>query len=314
MTCPEAQLNLSLYLYGELEFAKEEELERHLAECALCERALTREKNWHASVNAEKRDLPLNVLSGCRQDLRNALQLSAPSAFKSSFARWAGWLGFSTSNWSFRIAVASFLVFIGFSLGQFVDRNGGNSSLDSTAQMGLLGPYTSHIKNIQAGSDGRVNIIYDQTRQEQVMGQVDSRQIRTMLLAAAKNAADPGLQVDSVDILKSQSGDDVRDVLLDVAEHDGNAGVRLRALGALRQFAGDPTTRQGITFVLGHDDNPGVRSQAIDLLVPLTERTGVSPELESTLKTLVSSEQNDDYLRMRCVQILQNIGAPPVIY
>ena len=37
MTCQEVQASLSLYLYGELDFAREEHLENHLAECAFCQ-------------------------------------------------------------------------------------------------------------------------------------------------------------------------------------------------------------------------------------------------------------------------------------
>jgi len=42
MTCHDVQLQLSLYLYGELNFASEEALENHLSECAFCQRALAR--------------------------------------------------------------------------------------------------------------------------------------------------------------------------------------------------------------------------------------------------------------------------------
>ena len=73
MTCHEVQTNLSLYLYGELDFAQEEALERHLEDCALCQRALAREKEWHASVNSDRQDVSFELLSKCRRDLRAAL-------------------------------------------------------------------------------------------------------------------------------------------------------------------------------------------------------------------------------------------------
>ncbi len=74
MTCQQVQVNLSLYLYGELEFAQEEELELHLADCSFCQMALAREKSWHTSLNAERQDVPLDLLSQSRRDLRLALQ------------------------------------------------------------------------------------------------------------------------------------------------------------------------------------------------------------------------------------------------
>ena len=59
MTCHQVQLSLSLYLYAELDFSQEEELERHLSECDLCKRALDREKAWHSALKAENADVPL---------------------------------------------------------------------------------------------------------------------------------------------------------------------------------------------------------------------------------------------------------------
>ena len=316
MNCQQTQLNLSLYLYGELDFAQEEELERHLDECALCERALAREKAWHTSVNAEKKDAPFDLLTSCRQGLRNIFGLPRSTVRTKSFiGHWVEQVGFSPSGWSFRLALASFLVFIGFSLGQFVNRNGDFASTGAGfSEMGLLNPDTSRIRDIEPGSDGRVRIIFDQVRQRQVVGQADSGEVRRLLLAAMRDAADPGVQVDSVNILKDQNGNDIRDTLLDVAQHDANAGVRLKALEALQRFTGDAATRQGVTFVLEHDDNPGVRSQAINLLAPVAEKVEFSPELANTLEEVMRSQQDDDYVNMRCMQILREMGTPVHIY
>ena len=74
MTCHDVQLQLSLYLYGELDFATEEALERHLGDCAFCQQAFAREKTWHAAATSEHRDVSLDLLSRCRQDLRNAIK------------------------------------------------------------------------------------------------------------------------------------------------------------------------------------------------------------------------------------------------
>ncbi len=59
MTCHQVQTNLSLFLYGDLDFATEDALEEHLAECPACQLALDREKAWHANLNAERADLPV---------------------------------------------------------------------------------------------------------------------------------------------------------------------------------------------------------------------------------------------------------------
>src|ERR1700761_7940188 len=107
MTCHEVQTRLSLYLYGELEFAEEEALEQHVNECAMCERALEREKAWHSVLNAEHTDVPLELLAQCRRELQGAVT-SANAAGESRWRwrRWAESFGFSAPPWSMRLAVA----------------------------------------------------------------------------------------------------------------------------------------------------------------------------------------------------------------
>jgi predicted anti-sigma-YlaC factor YlaD len=97
MTCHEAQSKLSLYLYGELEFADEEALEQHVSECALCERALVAEKAWHAALNAERTDVPLQLLGQCRSELKTAIASGRAGESQLTARLWSdsvprGWL------------------------------------------------------------------------------------------------------------------------------------------------------------------------------------------------------------------------------
>ncbi len=242
MNCQQVQVNLSLYLYGELDFAQEEEVEQHLGACALCERAYTREKAWHTTLNAERADVPLDLLAGCRQELKGAVSRGSRS---SRWWRWQQPLGFSATRWSMGLAAASFLVFVGFSAARWIDRNGLPQALQGggAAEMGLLNPSTAHIRDIQPSDNDRVRIIVDQVSEREITGRVDDDEVRQLLLAAAQDSNDPGIRVDSVEMLNGQNGSDVRDALLRSVRYDSNAAVRLKALEGLRQFAGDSATR-----------------------------------------------------------------------
>jgi len=101
----------------------------------------------------------------------------------------------------------------------------------------------------------------------------------------------------------------VRDALIYAARHDPNAGVRLKALEGLRHFVDDPSTRENLAFVLQHDDNSDVRSQAIDVLAPAAGNVELSPELTGALQAIVRSEQDDDYIRTRSIQLLREVHA-----
>jgi HEAT repeats/Putative zinc-finger len=318
MTCPQVQMNLSLYLYGELDFSQEEALEQHLTECALCKRALDREKAWHSMVNAEQVNVPLEFLSACRNDLKAALPPGRAAKKEQGFSwrQWGSHFGFSLSAWSARTAVASFLVLIGLAAGRWIERHGlpGGISGIGGSEAGLFDPSTARIRDIQPSHDNRVRIVFDQVHEREITGGMDNDGVRRLLIAASKDPADPGIRVNSVEILNNQDGSDVRDALIYAAQHDPNAGVRLKALEGLRRFADDPLTRETLGFVLQHDDNSAVRSQAIDVLAPATGKAELSPRLTGTLQEIVRSDQSDDYVRMRCMQLLMEMNALPDVY
>jgi len=316
MTCQQVQVNLSLYLYGELDFAQEEQLEQHLTECALCERALSREKTWHTTLNAERQDAPLDLLSQCRRDLRNAISSSERTS--RSRASWLNWLeavGFSATPWSMRVAVASFLVMVGFSAARWMDRNGVPlRRVDQSSQMGLVGPATARVRDIEPRDNGRIRIIFDQVRPNEIVGRVDDEDVRQLLLAAAKDPTDPGIRVDSVEILKNDRGSDVRDALIYSARHDTNAAVRLKALEGLSRFAADQTARETLKFVLQHDDNLGVRSEAIDVLASANQPLQLSPDMVGILQQIAGSDREEDYIRMRSIGLLREMKGSPDVY
>jgi Putative zinc-finger/HEAT repeats len=317
MRCSQVQMNLSLYLYGELDFSQEEELEQHLTECALCKRALDREKAWHGAINAQKADVPLELLSACRSELKATLSSAGiTEAEHGSWWQWVSQFGVSPSSWSTRIAVASFLLFAGFSAGRWIDHHGvpGGLSGPSGSEAGLFDPSTAHVRDIQPSGDNRVRIIFDQVREHEITGRMDDQGILRVLIAASKDPADPGIRVDSVEMLNDQNGSEVRDALIYAARHDPNAGVRLKALEGLRRFVDDPATRENLAFVLQHDGNCDVRSQAIDVLAPTAGKVEFSPELAGALQAIMRSEEGDDYLRMRCMQLLRQVNALPEDY
>lgn len=313
MTCPEVQTKLSLYLYGELAFAEEEHLEEHVDECAVCARALAREKGWHSAVNAERSDVPLELLEQCRQEWKTAAARSVRSSNAPSWWSWLGSLDLFAPRWPMRLAVGSFLVFLGFSGARLVDRHGwpGDSGIAADS-MGMINPSSARIREVEPADNNRVRIVFDQERS--ISGPMDSAEMRAWLLAAARDEQDPGVRVDSVEMLNEQAGGEVRDALLEAARKDANAAVRLKAVEGLARYRDDAATREGLLFVLEHDDNAGVRSKAIDVLAPASTTVRIGPDLAAALAGVMRSGQQDDYVRLRCAELLRQMGGAVVVY
>ena len=144
----------------------------------------------------------------------------------------------------------------------------------------------------------------DETRQRIISGSLEDLAIQRVLLAAASDAADPGLRVESMDILKSGAdSSEVRLVLLQALRQDPNAGVRLKAIEGLKSFSAEPEVRKVLADVLLTDENPGVRTQAIDLLVQ-HKGAGMAGLLQEALYS-----DNNEYVRQRCQKALRDMNA-----
>jgi hypothetical protein len=306
MTCQQAQSSLSMYLYGELDFAQEEALENHLAQCAACQLSLTREKQWHTLTNGQSQEPPLDLLAECRQQLRPALarEASPDPARLRTWWRWSLPFEISTTRWTSQVALASLLVAVGFASARLLDR--GSLPLSNINQMGLVNPANMLIRDIRPGDSGQVRIVVD--HESEILGGIDDPNIRSLLLLGARQP-EPGVRFYAVQFLNQQSATDetgdVRQVLFDAVRSDPNPAVRLQAMDGLRRFSNDPAALETIKFVLQHDDDPGVRYQAIDILVPPDHALAMTPAMLQVMQDVMLSSPEDDYVHARCSHALQ---------
>jgi anti-sigma factor RsiW len=315
MTCEEARKNLPLFLYGELSFDEEEQVEVHMDECAECRVALAREKALFQALDGAEMVPAPYALEDSRIELRRQLALAGgPVPGGNIGTRGAGWWDKFREGFTVRfhfapgiaqVAGAAAMLVLGF----LTARVAPNSLLGNWRSAGVLEPATSRVRYVEPLAPGRVQIVIDETHQRVLSGNVDDQAIQRLLLAAAKDQSDAGLRVESVDLLKNNSQSaEIRTALVYALEHDSNAGVRLKALDGLKQFAEDPDTRQALTQVLLKDDNPGVRTQVIDLLVQRHTEAMVG-----VLQELMEKEDNG-YIRMRCQKVLQEMNASVETY
>jgi hypothetical protein len=314
MTCEEARKNLPLFLYGELSFDEEEQMEVHMDECAGCRTAVAREKAMFAALDGAEMVPSPDSLEESRAELRRRLGLAGPAARHQAPLPGSSWWdrireGF-TIHFHFapgiaQVAGAAAMLVLGF----LTARVAPSSLLGNFHTAGLVDPTTSRVRYVEPLAQGKVQIVIDETHQRVLSGSLDDQSIQRLLLTAAKDPSDAGLRVESVDLLKDNSQSaEIRKALVYALEHDTNAGVRLKALDGLKQFAEDPETRQALTSVLLKDDNPGVRSQVIDLLVKRHTEAMVG-----VLQELMEKEDNG-YIRMRCQKVLQEMNASVETY
>lgn len=325
--CDAVRDDLALLLYGELSFDEEERVELHLDACAACRAALARQKAVHAAIDGVGVTPSPALLARCREDLFETLHLedaappAAPARHPAAEESWwaqvvASFHGGIKTSW-LRPAGAFALLAIGFMAARLApvvgvpSLNGGGPAAYGTMDLAHLG--AAQIRDVQTDANGRVNIVLNETRQRTVSGSVKDAGIRNLLVAAARESADPGLRAETVTILVNGAGSaDVRDTLVFALDNDQNTVVRWRALEGLKSYAHDPAVQTALARVLLHDLNPGMRTQAIDLL---TSETGaqIDRQVVGVLQQMVSSE-NDAYVRERAESMLEAVKASAGIY
>ena len=292
MSCDKVERSLSLFLYGELTFEVEEAIHQHLEECGNCRQALERERSLHRALDEAALPVPADLLVECRRDLRRRLGQAAMR--RSLLGRLWDWTGQPVPSGFLRPAGALVLVLLGFVAAR----------LTTPKAPPEAGPVATQVRYLEPAEPGSVRLVVDETRQRVLSGKMGDAAIQQLLLAAARDPADPALRLDSVDILSTHgASDEVRQALLHAVQYDPNAGVRLKAIEGLKLYGANPETRSVLSKVLLSDDNVGVRAQAIDLLVQHKEMA-----LIGTLQRLMEREPND-YIRLRSQRALQAMNA-----
>jgi hypothetical protein len=308
MNCEDVRKQLSLLVYGELNFDEEEAVESHIDACSGCREDLAVERRLHEAVATAEAEPPQDLLSQCRRELRYNVRDLAPApkdapekrGFLESVGQWfvvpQGWL---------KPLGAVALLALGFFAARLTTVSNPGASTPVINRSGIVAePVSTRVRTIEPDASGHVQLVVEETRQRVLRGTIDDEQIRQMLLTAAKDPADPGLRVESVDLLKSQpESAEVRKALLASLQHDPNAGVRLKAIEGLKAFAGDSETRKVLAEVLLSDDCPGIRTQAIDLLVQKRE-----PSVVGVLQQVLQKEDNN-YVRLRSQEALRRMNA-----
>ncbi len=297
MNCESANRQLFLHLYGELSFDEEEALEQHLEGCAACRGEMNALKALHRLADGAEVVPPAGLLESCRADLARRIGSEAPARRAGWWSRFWKW---RPTELAWKPAVALALVALGFFAARLSSPElGGGPRL-----AGVSEPVASRVRYIEPEASGKVQIVLEETRQRVLSGRLDEAPIRQLLIEAAGDREDPGLRVESIDILKSQSASsEVHRTLLAALRNDPDSGVRLKALEGLKAFPLDAETSQAVSQTLLSDENPSVRALAVNLLVE-----GKQQDVVGVLQELLRKEKND-YIRERSARALREMRA-----
>jgi hypothetical protein len=316
MKCEWVQQNIVLFVYDELPDDARFELEQHVSRCTGCAAELESAKRFRTDFSGSPiQDPSPNFLAASRMKLQEALESAEQGA-------WWHRLVFDPMAWMHQVrfapALAAAIFIVGFAggigatykmvKGGVSDVSSGAGSITTPTQSSLgasLGTSVGAIQSVaqQPGSN-LVTVKYDAVSPQVRTGSLNDPNIQQLLLYAARNNFNPGVRMDSVDLLTQQPNDThVREALIYALRYDSNTGVRLKALDGLGPAVKvDVQVRDAVLESLMADSNPGVRIEALRLLMPVRADSSV----RIVLQRLAAKDENR-YIRSQARTLLSQL-------
>ena len=308
MKCEWVQQNVVLYVYDELPDDARHELEQHVARCSNCAAELNSLKQLRSDFAQPIQEPSPNLLVESRMKLQEALESAEQGA-------WWHRLVFDPAVWFHQVrfapALAAAIFIVGFAggigatykivKGNPVVENATSNVAVPTTQATISG-VTSIVQ--QPGSN-EVTVKYDTVAPQQKTGSLSDPSIQQLLLYAARNNFNPGVRMDSVDLLTKQPDNThVREALLYALRYDSNTGVRLKALDGLGPYVKDDVqVRDAVLESLMSDTNPGIRTEALDLLKPVRGDSSV----RIVLQHLAQKKDENRYIRSQAQSMVAQL-------
>ncbi len=321
MTCNEIQTMIVLAVYGELADDRLHVLQQHLQRCPACgmdlEQALAMKTLADAVPVAEPE---ANLVARSRMRLEDALDRLPPKRW---YDRAAEWLTRSAAGMAAAPMAASFLLLTGMGAGlvagyhvavrhamQAAMRQGEEATATLTtdpANTTSLAKTTSaaNLSDVaevsQTPKTGVIDVRYSTMEPRRAQGTLEDPQIRTLLMFAAQEAANPAVRDHSIALLAAAcsqgkecagpetEGGSLRDALMIALRYDRSAEVREKALDGLQPYVSqDVEVRNALLEAVMDDPDAHVRSRAITMLTPVDADTSV----RQVLSTAAEQDRN----------------------
>jgi hypothetical protein len=324
MNCEQAEECIVLAVYGELPDEQAHQLELHLASCERCRAEMEAVAGLQKAMSVVPAvDPSPSLLARTRVRLDEALEAIPQSGFFlrrwQSFRRGAG-----------RVAsapiMASAVLLMGACAGGWGGYHVGRRAV-APKHPALVAksaaPAVPILAQLDAAQIARVSSVtqetgtqelevrFDRVVPETVFGTVDDPEIRRLLVAAARDHADPRAHANSVNLLAQEcrSGREcangpVRNALMVALRYDRSAAVRQRALEGLQPYiAEDVGVRDAVLEALLNDPDPGIRTEAIGLLTPVEADSSVQAVLQT-----VANQDDNPYIRTVSREFLEQVS------
>ncbi len=174
---------------------------------------------------------------------------------------------------------------------------------------------TSDLHLIDAGGkDGTVEFTFEAVTPMHVRGNINDDKVQKILARALVNEDNAGVRLQTVNAIASQAPDqknpdpEVKAALISALKGDQNPGVRQEALRVLLRYTLDDEIKQALVYTLTHDKNSGMRIAAINGLAAASiEGHRLDQDILTILKQKIESD-NNNYVRRQARTVVEEVA------
>jgi hypothetical protein len=305
---------LHLSFIGEIGEEQKNELKRHLIECSECRDELESYRKIDEYLSeARKKKVSDEFLYDARTELRTRLRIERSKGNTLSNLIY-NFTSFFSSNWkyvSYGAAGAAAGILVGFLLFKGPAVGGTNPQLITAGN--TYPEEAANISNIRLidpdPTDDQVELSFDAVKQVRVSGSISDEKIRSVLMYAMMNGNNPGIRLNSLNLLNSSSGtpydSEIKEAITSAVKYDDNPGVRREALKVLKNFTFDQDVKRSYIYVILNDTSSAMRIEAINGLVEAGRNGMVLSEEEQKIFRERLLQDENSYIQLRARTVLE---------
>jgi hypothetical protein len=172
---------------------------------------------------------------------------------------------------------------------------------------------TTGIRNIRLidtdPNDDQIELSFEAVRQVNVSGNINDETIRSVLMYAMMNGNNPGVRLNSLNLLKTSEQVDydseIKEAIISAVKYDDNPGVRREALKVLRTIPFDQDVKRSYLYVILNDSSSALRIDAINQLLEVSSKGAeLNKEDRNIFKEKLLDDENS-YIRLRAKTVLE---------
>lgn len=294
-----------LFLYDELEEKEKLDLKKHLENCSECSEEYNEQLKLKNLISEKIIKEPSDrLLIEARRELSAALRVADKKSYVQTFSDKL--FSFFTQPAKFAFASLTFIAvgilmgYLLFNSAQKPLHNAANQEDEFSLTKDNIRISNVHLIN-KDPQNGEIEFTFDAIKPVKVKGNVNDHRIQSILTYSMLNVDNPGLRLNSINAMNvnqpAKLDDDVKNALINVVMHDNNPGVRREAIKVLKKYPYDEKIKSAYLYVLTHDTTSGMRIEAINgLLQAKKEGLKFDDQELSIFKTKMETD-NNNYIR-----------------